>query len=209
MQELKRRHGNDTEVVTARRRQILDCAAELFARQGVAATTVRQIGEAVGMLSGSLYRYYSSKDEVLAEILGRYLNDLNERYRSVLARDLDPVACLEELVVTSLQTTVRHPHAAEIYQAELPYLRQADTDIFRPILDASQVTQRIWIKVIKSGAEHGLFRDDIPVSTFYRLMRDAVWLSVRWYKPSPSYPIERLARDCTRIFLDGYRQGHP
>ena len=58
MQELKRRHGNDTEVVTARRRQILDCAAELFARQGVAATTVRQIGEAVGMLSGSLYRYY-------------------------------------------------------------------------------------------------------------------------------------------------------
>jgi hypothetical protein len=38
---------------------------------------------------------------------------------------------------------------------------------------------------------------------FYRLMRDAVWLSVRWFKPTQGYPISRLADECTSIFMDG------
>jgi TetR/AcrR family transcriptional regulator, cholesterol catabolism regulator len=34
-------------------------------------------------------------------------------------------------------------------------------------------------------------------------MRDAVWLSVRWFKPTRDYPIARFAEDCTSLFLDG------
>ena len=34
-------------------------------------------------------------------------------------------------------------------------------------------------------------------------MRDAVWLSVRWFKPTRDYPISRLAEDCTSLFLEG------
>lgn len=189
-----------------RRQQILEAAAEMFARQGAATTTVRQIADSVGILSGSLYHHFASKDEMLAEILGRYLDDLSAHYGSVLDRGLDPVSCLEELVISSLQATVRHPHAAEIYQNDIAYLRSADAEVFARILDRGRFIQQTWINVITAGAEQGHFRDDISVRTFYRLIRDAVWLSVRWYRPSEDFPIEQLARDCTAIFLDGYRR---
>jgi hypothetical protein len=42
---------------------------------------------------------------------------------------------------------------------------------------------------------------DPPV--FYRLIRDAVWLSVRWFQPSTDYPVSRLADQCTAVFLNG------
>jgi AcrR family transcriptional regulator len=201
-----RRTNGGSGALVDRREQILEAAAAMFARQGAAATTVRQIADSVGILSGSLYHHFASKDEMLAEILGRYLDDLAQQYAGVLELDLDPVTCLQELVIRSLQATVRHPHAAEIYQDDIAYLRSTDSPVFAPILERGRAVQQTWIKVITAGAEQGYFRDDIPVRTFYRLMRDAVWLSVRWYKPSRSYPIEQLARDCTAIFLDGYRR---
>src|SRR3546814_13386895 len=54
---------------SARRREILDAAAEVFAATGVVAATVRDIGERAGLLSGSLYHHFSSKEEMVAEIL--------------------------------------------------------------------------------------------------------------------------------------------
>jgi len=53
-----------------RRDVILERAADLFARQGVAATTVREIADAVGILSGSLYHHFASKDEIVDAIVG-------------------------------------------------------------------------------------------------------------------------------------------
>ena len=52
-----------------RRQAILACAAELFATRGVAATTVRQIADEVGILSGSLYHHFESKEAIVDEII--------------------------------------------------------------------------------------------------------------------------------------------
>ena len=49
----------------------------------------------------------------------------------------------------------------------------------------------------------GAFRPDLEPRIVYRLMRDAVWLSVRWFRPTPEYPLSRFAEDCTSLFLDG------
>jgi TetR/AcrR family transcriptional regulator, cholesterol catabolism regulator len=62
-----------------RRNEILAGAAELFARNGIAATTVRDVGDAVGMLSGSLYHYFTSKEEIVDTIISSYLDDLRSR----------------------------------------------------------------------------------------------------------------------------------
>lgn len=196
-------------VLVDRRREILDTAAELFAKQGAGSTTVRQIADSIGIGSGSLYHHFASKDEILAEILGSYLEDLTGTYRELLRHDMDPLTRLRELVTCSLQAAVRHPHAAEIYQDDIGYLRGADQDAFAHILKLGRSTSPVWIEVITAGVQQGQLRDDIPVSTFYRLIRDAVWLSVRWYHPSPEYPVEQFARDTTAIFVDGYRRVTP
>lgn len=185
-----------------RRERILQSAAEMFARKGVSATTVREIADAVGVLSGSLYHHFESKDAMVRELLSRYLDSIRQRYAEVIASDGTAPERLHKLVLASLQTTAEHPHATAIYQNEQHYLRaQAG---FKIVQSAAADVQRTWLKIIKDGVADGSFRDDIEPRTFYRLIRDAVWLSVRYQKSNGANSVERMANEITSIFLDGF-----
>src|SRR5580698_1237290 len=155
----------------------------MFARKGIGATTVREIADAVGVLSGSLYHHFESKDAIVEEILVGYLDTIQGRYATVLESGRSPAESLHDLVLASLRVAAEQPYATAIYQNELHYLRE----------------QQRFAEVL-AGAE-GAFRDDIEPRVFYRLIRDAVWLSVRWHHQDPP---ERLADDITSIFLDGF-----
>jgi AcrR family transcriptional regulator len=184
-----------------RRERILDSAAALFARKGVAATTVREIAIEVGILSGSLYHHFDSKEAIVDEVVSSYLEDLRSRYKKVLAGEADPRARLHDMVVASLEVVEAHPHATEIYQNDVNYLSQFER--FAYLKSAGREVQSSWLEVINAGIASGAFRSDLDPKILYRLMRDAVWLSVRWFKPTRDYPISRLAEDCTSLFIDG------
>jgi AcrR family transcriptional regulator len=190
-----------------RRGLILTSAAEMFARKGIGATTVREIADAVGVLSGSLYHHFESKDAIVEEILTRYLDAIQESYARILASGKSPAECLHDLVLTSLQVASEQPDATAIYQGELLYLREQDR--FKKVLAGAAYVQQTWLRVIEQGVADGSFRDDIPARTFYRLIRDAVWLSVRWRRPEAGYPISQLADDITAVFLDGFSAERP
>jgi AcrR family transcriptional regulator len=59
---------------TEPRQEILDAAAKLFSDVGYAATTTREIAEAVSLRQGSLFHYFARKDDILAELLDRTLD---------------------------------------------------------------------------------------------------------------------------------------
>ena len=184
-----------------RRETILAAAAMLFARKGVSATTVREIADEVGILSGSLYHHFESKEAIVDEVISSYLDDLRTRYKAVLASDADPRARLHDLIVASLEVVEAHPHATEIYQNDVNYLSRLDR--FAYLKNAGKEVQAAWLEVINAGIAAGVFRPDLDPKSLYRLMRDSVWLSVRWFKPTAQYPIARLAEDCTSLFIDG------
>ena len=185
-----------------RRSDILASAAELFARKGVGASTVREIADAVGLLSGSLYHHFESKDAIVAEILTGYLRAIQDHYTAVLASGKGPADSLHDLVLTSLQVASEQPQATTIYQNERPYLRERPR--FADVLAGAADIQRTWLLVIEKGVAEGSFRADIAPRVFYRLIRDAVWLSVRWHHPAGEYPTSQLADDITAVFLDGF-----
>lgn len=190
-----------------RRELILATAAELFARKGIGATTVREIADAVGMLSGSLYHHFDSKDAIVDEVLSTYLEAIHARYNEVLASDESPAECLHALILASLQVAEDQPNATAIYQNELHYLREQAR--YKNVLGAASDVQKTWLQVIEAGVADGSFRDDVPPRVFYRLIRDAVWLSVRWHRPKGPYSTKQLADDTTSVFLNGFaaRQG--
>jgi AcrR family transcriptional regulator len=93
------------------RAEILNAAAELFAGQGLAATTTRQIAARVGIRQASLYYYFTGKDEILLELLTqsvrpslRVAAELESRYRD------DPAAALYALALTDVATLTQAPH---------------------------------------------------------------------------------------------------
>jgi len=184
-----------------RREHIIASSAKLFARNGVAATTVRQIADEVGILSGSLYHHFDSKEAIVDEVVSSFLNDLRARYEKILTSDQDARTRLHDLVVTSLEVVEAHPHATEIYQNDVNYLSQLSR--FAYLRKAGRDVQNAWLRVIQAGIAEGVFRSDIDPKILYRLMRDSVWMSVRWFKPTKEYTRAQLATDCTSIFLDG------
>lgn len=60
------------EKAERRREQLLEIGLRLFAAQGFANTTIADIARDAGVAHGLVYHYFASKDDLLAEILGRY-----------------------------------------------------------------------------------------------------------------------------------------
>ena len=189
---------------TSRRDHIIELAAQLFAEKGVATTTVRDIGEAAGILSGSLYYHFSSKEAIVEEIVHRYLAGLAESYRRVIEVHDEPRARLRGLIGASFQAIEQHRWACEIYQNDHTYLQT-----MRGLSDLEPLTsavQSAWTDTIREGVEAGAFRADIDAKVFYRFARDAIWCTVRWYEPGRGADIDELADVCTTILLDGFAQ---
>ena len=67
---------NAVSVVRARRTEILDAAATLFASSGFR-TSLKEIADACGILPGSLYHHFESKEALIVELVERYHADLD------------------------------------------------------------------------------------------------------------------------------------
>jgi TetR/AcrR family transcriptional regulator, cholesterol catabolism regulator len=185
-----------------RRAVILSTAAEMFARKGIKSTTVREIADAVGVLSGSLYHYFDSKDAMVKDILMGFQDAIRARYGEVLERNEGAAQSLRDLVLASLQVAREQPDATAIYQNELQYLRE--TPRLKEVQAAASEVQHVWLGVLERGVADGSFRDDVAPRLFYRMIRDAVWLSGRGHRADAGYSTDQLAEAITSIFLDGF-----
>jgi AcrR family transcriptional regulator len=185
-----------------RRDHIVDSAAALFAEKGIAVTTVRDIGDAAGILSGSLYYHFSSKEAIVEEIVRRYLEGLVASYDAVLAEVREPRARLEGLIGASFTAIDEHRHACEIYQNDYRFLQGLQG--FAELEPLAAKVQAAWMDTIRQGVKAGVFRKDVDPKLFYRFARDAIWFTVRWYHPGRAGDVATLTDSCTKILLDGY-----
>jgi TetR/AcrR family transcriptional regulator, cholesterol catabolism regulator len=202
-----KRDGDAGAEPAERREQILASAGELFAAKGVAATTVREIGTAVGLLSGSLYHYFDSKDAMVEQLVSDFLADLTAAYPRVRAENEDPRSCLAGLIRESFHLVAKHPYACHIYQHDFNYLRTLPR--FAVLDEMAKDGERAWLDLLSEGAAQGQFRTDIEPIVFYRFSRDAIFLSVRWYRPGGRRTIDDLADSFIAIAMEGYAVGQP
>ena len=80
-----------TSPAPSRRDELLDLAATMFAERGLRATTVRDIADSAGILSGSLYHHFKSKEQMVEEVLRDFLDWLFGRYREIVETEADPL----------------------------------------------------------------------------------------------------------------------
>ncbi|RDI47221.1 TetR family transcriptional regulator [Nocardia mexicana] len=186
---------------SARRNELLALAAGLFAERGLRATTVRDIADAAGILSGSLYHHFDSKESMVDEILRGFLDDLFGRYREIVDSGLSPRDTLEALVIASYESFDRWHAAVAIYQAEAK--RLSGTPRFAYIDEYNQEFRELWHKVLARGVEDSSFRPELDIELAYRFLRDTVWVAVRWYQPGGRITVDSLAKQYLTIVLDG------
>ena len=187
--------------VSARRAELLVVCAKLFAENGYRATTVRDIADAAGILSGSLYHHFDSKESMVDEILREFLGRLFTRYRAVLASGADPREQLRGCVIASFDAIDSSPEAVAIYQAEARSLAQLDR--FGYIADRLDEFRSMWRDILTRGVESGDFRADLDIDVTYRFLRDTVWIAVRWYRPGGALTSDAVAQQYLSILAQG------
>jgi AcrR family transcriptional regulator len=82
-----------------RRRQIIAAASELFARNGFEGTSIREIAAASGVLSGSLYYHFPSKEDLLFTVHQESLTAMRCEVEVAIAGIAEPWQRLEEAIV--------------------------------------------------------------------------------------------------------------
>ncbi|MCA9635576.1 MAG: TetR/AcrR family transcriptional regulator [Myxococcales bacterium] len=88
------------ETRAAYREAILSAASEVFGRLGFHDAKMADIAAEAGVAAGTLYNYFSSKEEVFASILERGQEQLFGALAEVVARGGDPLDRLQEVLRT-------------------------------------------------------------------------------------------------------------
>ena len=130
-----------------RRQQLLDVAARLFRERGYHVTSMRDIAREVGMLSGSIYYHFPSKEEMLLAVYEEGLRHIAERVDAAVAARDTPwerleagcTAHLEALLelsdYTQVMIRVLPPEGGKVAERLLE-LRDRYEARFRDLIDA-------------------------------------------------------------------------
>ena len=189
-------------VVESRRDELLGIAARLFAERGFRNTTVRDIADASGILSGSLYHHFDSKESMVDEILQTFQQELFASYDEILASDLPARDKIEAAVRVSFRAIHDHHAEVAIFQNEADWLGGLG-DRFAYLADRNAQSRQVWLTLLREGVESGALKADIDLELAYRFIRDTVWVAVRWYRPDGGLSHERIADQYLSILLDG------
>jgi TetR/AcrR family transcriptional regulator, cholesterol catabolism regulator len=191
----------------SRRDELLGLAATMFAERGLRATTVRDIADSAGILSGSLYHHFKSKEQMVSEVLRDFLDWLFGRYQEIVDIEPNPVERLKGLFMASFEA-IEHRHAqVVIYQDEAKRLSSLPQFSFVEARNKEQ--RKMWVDVLNQGIEEGYYRPDIDVDLVYRFIRDTTWVSVRWYQPGGPLTAEQVGRQYLSIVLGGITAESP
>jgi AcrR family transcriptional regulator len=189
-----------------RKEEIVDVAKQLFAEYGIRQTTVREIGAKAGILSGSLYHHFSSKDDLVDYILKDFCADVLAHYVAICESDLPSADKLRDMARYAFSLLDEHP--AEITIVADEYLYSADVSgakstRYAYISEFNQSVGRRWYDVLESGVASGEFSPTLEPRVLYRLVRDAIMGATRWWVPSKGMGATQIADALVHVVLQG------
>ncbi|MGB8861857.1 MAG: TetR/AcrR family transcriptional regulator [Ilumatobacteraceae bacterium] len=193
----------DATPPTTRRNEILAIAAQVIAERGIKGATVRDIGNAAGILSGSLYHHFDSKEQIVLELL---LPSVTEQYeRSVQIRDSgwSMAKTLSEFIRTSVAMAATYPHESVILRNEPRTF--AEHPVLAPLAEFRQKTLVLWREVLHKGVTAGEFRKDIDAEVVVRAMFDGVLGTTRWFSAGKTADPADVAASLIDFYVTGLK----
>ena len=194
------RQGSEGNATGNRRADVVQLAGGLFAQKGFRATTVREIADAAGILSGSLYHHFDSKESIADEILSSFINDVLTDYRTAVSSAGSPRDVLEQIVRSTSSTLSRHRAALAMLQNDWNYFSTQPR--FGYLRKALSEIERTWITQLERGQDSGVFRADLDPRLTYRLLRDVLWIPSQW-RVAGGYGTDQVAEALLHLLFHG------
>jgi AcrR family transcriptional regulator len=184
-------------VETPRRQQIEDAASALFRERGYAATSVRDIAQALNLQGGSLYAHMASKEDVLWSIVSRAADRFNTEVAPLASEMGSAPIRLRKMIRAHVDVVTSDQKNAAVFLHEWRFLSQERRDQMSARRDAYEALFR---RVIEEGIDTGDFE---PVDA--RLAAMAILSSLNgiatWYRSTGPLAPREIADQYADLFL--------
>ena len=170
--------------------RLLQAAATLFKEKGYERTTVRDLGKAVGIQSGSLFHHYPNKEAILRAVMEETIILNTELMKAALAQTNKPEDKILALIRCELESVLGETGAA---MTVLVYeWRSLKEESQLEILKLRDIYENLWIGTLIEAKEAGSVVIDPAV--LRRLLTGALSWTVNWYRKEGDLTVEQLAQ---------------
>lgn len=142
-----------------RRNEILRISQKLFNRKGFAQTSINAIMKEVGMAKGGFYYYFESKDQILDELVDRYIESKIAKVEPIVNDDnLDALVKLKLMFIAEFEHDIQYNtldnHLHDIKNVDMHQrVLVKMVEKYAPIIN----------KVILQGIQQGIFKVEYPL----------------------------------------------
>jgi len=186
-----------------KRERIISAAARFFGEKGYHNTTTSEIAAAAGVAAGTIYIYFSSKEELLVAVFEEFLGTHMQQLRDGVERVSGPEAKLRTLIDLGLDLMERNPDSARIF---LSQLRQSPMMIKLVAKRSSRVYKDIIESILMEGMREGKFREVNPRSAANMVFGVFQITVLDWVADDCAYSLTAGSEDVSSFVLKGLQR---
>ncbi len=183
-----------------KKRKIIDAAIKIFARNGYFNSRVSEIAKEAGVADGTIYIYFSSKEELLSAIFDEALQVFVEESKNTLKEIDDPIEKLKKIVCLHLKHLGSNRDLAMVFQIEFRH-----NIVFMERLTKTRLADyfKIIEGVILEGQQKGLFKELNPRFCAKILFGIIDEMVTSWLIANKNYKLEKDADILVNTFVYG------
>lgn len=187
-----------------RRDEIRAVAGKVFAEQGFASTTMRDVGDASGTGAGSLYHHFTSKNDILLELLEAFFADIIRDLTAAISQEQDPLANLTDMIRMAIGYVVDRRDESQILLNDYPYV--VSSDGFESVVGLIRESTEIWLRALKQARAAGQMCEDADVRIVFASLMGSIFSSLRFFDPRGRVAREVYIDAMTTQLVDGLRR---
>ena len=173
------------------RERVARAALQLFAEKGFHGTGIRDLAQAAGLTTSTLYHYMETKDDLLVEIMIGTIAPLSAAAARIEADQSDPAARLCALVEHHVWAHASDRLATLVTDTEI---RALSGERLSRVLSIRDAYEEHWRKAVADGATARRFEADFPEIAARALLQMATGVS-HWFSASGRLKLDDLCRE--------------
>lgn len=174
-------------------------AARLFRDRGYAATSMRDLAEAVQLKASSLYNHIKGKEEILQAICFETANRFLMAMESIEQEDISNTEKAKKLIRLHVKTAMEDATSITAFNDEWRHLSEPHLSEFMAI---RKTYENKFKAIIKQGIDNNEFKPIQPVIILYTFLSSVRWL-YDWYNPNGDITSNDVEENIVDILMDG------